>query len=83
MATLLVRDLPDDLLERFKRLAKQHHRSVPAEAVALIEQAVREEERREERQAALARLAERRAHIPLAAPGTPDSLTLLREDRDR
>ena len=83
MADLLVRGVPDDLLERYKRLAQRYHRSVPAETIHLIEQAVAEEEQLEQRKAAVARIAECRRQLPSPRPGTPDSLTMLREDRSR
>lgn len=37
MATLLLRDLPDDLHQRLKQRAAQNHRSVASEALALLE----------------------------------------------
>jgi TraY domain len=37
MATIIIRDLPDDLHERLKAQAKRNHRSLTKEAVALIE----------------------------------------------
>ena len=83
MATLLVRDLPDDLLARFKCVAKAQHRSVPAETIHLIEQAVRDFDLLETRRQALARIAQRREHLLPTPPDEPDSLTLLREDRSR
>ena len=83
MADLLVRGVPDDLHERYKRLAQKHHRSLPAETIHLIEQAVAEDEQLVQRRAAVARISERRRHLPPTPPGTPDSLTMLREDRNR
>ena len=83
MADLLVRGLPEDLHARYKRLAQKHHRSLPAETIHLIEQAVEEEEDLERRRAALARLAKRRREQPSSPSGVPDGLSLLREDRSR
>ncbi len=83
MADLLVRGVPDELHERYKRLAQKHHRSLPAETIYLIEQAVAEEEQLAQRRAALARIVERRRHLPPTPPDAPDSLTMLREDRNR
>ncbi len=37
MATIIIRDLPDDLHKRLKAQAKRNHRSLTKEAVALIE----------------------------------------------
>ncbi len=83
MADLLVRGVPEELHERYKRLAKKHRRSLPAETLHLIEKAVQEEDLLEQRQAALDRLAKRRRQLPPPPPDAPDSLTMLREDRAR
>lgn len=42
MATLVIKNVPDDLHADLKRQAEQHHRSVTKEVVNLIEQGVRE-----------------------------------------
>lgn len=83
MVDLLIRGMPEELHERYKRLAQKYHRSLPAETIHLIEQAVEEEEQREQRRAALARIAERRRQLPPVPADAPDSLTMLREDRAR
>lgn len=38
MSTLVVKNLPDQLHQRLKTQAQQHHRSITKEAIALIEQ---------------------------------------------
>lgn len=38
MSTLVVKNLPEQLHERLKVQAQQHHRSITKEAIALIEQ---------------------------------------------
>ena len=83
MADILIRSVPDELHEALKRLAQKHHRSLPAETIHLIEQAVSEEDVLEQRRAAVDRIAERVRHLPPTPPGTPTSLEMLREDRDR
>jgi plasmid stability protein len=40
VATVIIRNLPDDLHERLKAQAKRNHRSLTKEAVALIERHV-------------------------------------------
>jgi hypothetical protein len=40
MATLLLRNLPDDLYQRLKQRALQNHRSLASEALALLENAL-------------------------------------------
>lgn len=42
MASVLIKNLPDDLHERLKDRAQRHHRSVNKELIALIEAALRE-----------------------------------------
>ena len=42
MATIVIRDLPDDLHERLKAQAKRNHRSLNKETVALIERQLTE-----------------------------------------
>jgi len=83
MVDLLIRGVSDELHARYKRLAQKHHRSLPAETIHLIEQAVTEEEHLEARRVALARIVERRRHLPPVPADAPDSLTMLREDRNR
>lgn len=41
MATITVKNIPDDVYEAFKRLAKRNRRSVNSEVVRLLEEAVR------------------------------------------
>ncbi len=83
MVDLLVRGVPDDLHDRYRRLAQKHRRSLPAETIFLIEKAVTEDEQLEQRRAALTRIAERRRHLPPTPSDAPDSLTMLRQERER
>jgi plasmid stability protein len=80
MGTLFVRDMPDSLLERFKRYAQKQHRSVPAETVHLIEQALEQDDIQQQRRQAMESITRR---LREKAPLPIDSLTLLREDRER
>lgn len=82
MPTLYVRDFPEDLHSKVKRLAEKGRRSVSAEVIVLIDEAVRRETVHEERVETLKRIADRRRGCTTQS-GAPDSLTLLREDRDR
>ena len=80
MASLTVRDIPLDLYDSFKKLAKKEHRSLNAEVLAVIERVVREDEIREQQRAALESILESyKEKTPLPV----DSLTLLRGDRAR
>ncbi len=42
MASIIIRDLPDELHERLKAQAKRNHRSLNKEAIALIERQLTE-----------------------------------------
>ena len=42
MPGLLIKNLPDDLHDRLKRRAARHHRSLGKEALALLEEALRD-----------------------------------------
>jgi antitoxin FitA len=41
MATITIKNIPDDIYERLKKLAKARHRSVNSEIINLLEQSVR------------------------------------------
>jgi plasmid stability protein len=81
MPTLHVRNVPEDLYERIRRLAVAEKRSLSAQVVVLLESAV-------ERQAAppgplFERIRRRREQIERAVGKLPSSVDLLREDRAR
>lgn len=80
MATLHVRNVPDSLYERIREQAESQNRSLSAEVIMLLHRAMADVE--EDQGDILARIRRRRSFTP-SAVGAPDSLTLLREDRDR
>lgn len=80
MATLHIRNVPDSLYVRLQQQARAENRSLSAEVITLLNKALDEET--DDQAAILARIRRRRSHAPLAI-GAPDSMTLLREDRDR
>ncbi len=80
MATLHVRRVPEDLHERLYRLAQRRGRSLSAEVIARLYQAVEAEENRQRQGPLLADIRRRRFSL---AAGAPDNLELLREDRQR
>lgn len=86
MATLYVRDVPDELYEELKERASADGRSVSAEAVRLLQEALSQgsdqQRRRREHLAALDRIRRRREDTILP-PDHIDSVELLREDRAR
>ena len=80
MAILHVRNVPEDLYNRLKQRAKAQRRSLSAEVISLLEWALQESER--STLSTLSSIRARRSFNP-AAVGAPDSITLLRQDRQR
>ena len=80
MATLHVRNVPDELYERLRRQAQASSRSLGAEVVTLLLRAL--ENNRSSPAAVLDAIRRRRSFRPADA-GAPDSTALLREDRER
>lgn len=73
---LSIKNAPDKVVERLRRRAERHHRSLQGELLAIIEEAVRTEGELSPREL----LAEVRRH-GLRTPG--DAATIIRTDRDR
>ena len=71
---LSVRGVPDEIVERLRERAKQNHRSLQGELMAILEESV---ERRLTLRGASARLKY------LTLRGDSDSTKMIREDRDR
>jgi plasmid stability protein len=99
MATLILENLPDELIEKIQQLAQQHNQSVNEQVIFILEQAVKKPQTpleflispetdptwEERRKATPKILAEIRSR-PRVNPtnfGLPDSTELIREDRDR
>lgn len=80
MNTLHVRSVPDNLYKRIRSLASVKNRSLSAQVITLLEQAVDAEERRVEQAKVLTSIHRRRFKAPQNAP---TSLELLHEDRGR
>ncbi len=80
MATLHVRSVPEDLYLRLQRLAQVKNRSLSAQVITLLYQAIQEEERQKRQSKLLSDIRRRRFAPP---QGAPDSVELLREDRRR
>ena len=80
MNTLHVRSVPENLYKRIRNLASVKNRSLSAQIITLLEQAVDVEERRVEQTQVLNSIQRRRFKAPKNAPA---SLELLREDRGR
>ena len=82
MATLHVRNVPDDLYQKISGLAADRQRSIGAEVVMLLGDALRSQAVREERAQALNRIARRRGRLGNRFCAS-DSVELIREDRER
>jgi plasmid stability protein len=80
MNTLHVRSVPDDLYKRLQQLANAKNRSLSAQVITMLEQAVEEEERWKNQTKVLTTIRHRRFKPPKDSPSTLD---LLREDRGR
>jgi len=80
MNTLHVRSVPDDLYERLQQLAHSRNRSLSAQVITMLAQAIEDEERRKKQAKTLTSIQRRRFKAPKNAPS---SLELLREDRGR
>ncbi|MGB8212604.1 MAG: hypothetical protein WCE68_03495 [Anaerolineales bacterium] len=80
MPTLHVRSVPEDLYERVRELAQLRSRSLGAQVVTMLYEALDEEEQRKDQARALTSIRRRRFVPPTK---TASSLDLLREDRRR
>jgi len=77
---LHVRNVPQELYEQIQRRAEIEQRSISAEVVNLLRAALDQAERPQAR--ILEGIRRRRSYRP-ADSGAPDSVALLREDRER
>lgn len=82
MATLYLRDFPDDLYEKVRALAAEERRSLRAELITLIDQAATTRTTKAHSLAVLEAIGVRRKSLKLI-PGGEDSLSMLREDREQ
>lgn len=81
MATLHVRNVPDELYEALRARAKQHGRSINAETIALLEPALESRDKLPLREW-LERTDELRSR-QRPSPGAPGVVEMIRADRDR
>ena len=77
MAQLLVRQLNDKVMDRLKKRAKEHGRSLQSELKMILEEAVSDYERAWKRIDAL------RLRLKQSGRKFGNSADLIREDRDR
>ena len=83
MKTFTLRDIPDEIFEHFKEIAQRDRRSINQEMIEVMDQAIQRDALRQQRQQALHGIAELRRSLPKRTREGKDSLTLLREDRER
>jgi plasmid stability protein len=77
MAQVLVRQLNDKVVDRLKKRAKEHGRSLQSEVKTILEDAVPDYER------AWKRIDSLRLRLKRSSRKFSDSAGLIREDRDR
>lgn len=82
MANLNVRNVPDRLYRRIRKLAEQDRRSLTAEVIAILSDGVERRERLREGASKLQRIREHSSTLDLPE-NWGDSTELLREDRAR
>ncbi|MBD2164257.1 Arc family DNA-binding protein [Calothrix membranacea FACHB-236] len=88
MANLNLLNIPDDLYEKLQELAQAEHRSIDAQVVTILQNALakKTQQTEEERRKNVPKLLEEsrnRRRLNPADFGLPDSTGLIREDRDR
>lgn len=83
MATLYVENLPKDLYEALRRQARERHRSIAAEVLALLEESIPTEKELKARQELLRRLNRITAKKPRTGGVYPSTEEMQREDRAR
>ncbi len=81
MATLHVREVPDRLYEKLKKMAERENRSLSSQVIQLLSEAVEWHEQQERRARAIERIRATAKRYPL--PSDPDVVQMLREDRER
>lgn len=82
MATLYAENIPDDRYEALRNRAKHNRRSVAAEILSLLEEHVPTEKEMKAWKEWVRRLEKLKFTSTSDTP-MPDSLELIREDRDR
>lgn len=83
MATLYVRNVPDELYEALRKQARRNHRTIRAELLTILEQNVptaRELRRRRNAFRRLQRLSSKASPLPGPFPTAEE---MVREDRSR
>lgn len=82
MPTLHVRNVPEELYTQLQQVAEKENRSLTAEVIALLEDAIRQRQLRQSAGEILQRVRRRSQKVKLPK-GWVDSVELIREDRRR
>ncbi|HEY7329252.1 MAG TPA: hypothetical protein VH592_16540 [Gemmataceae bacterium] len=82
MSVLHLQNVPEELVQRIKRMAQRVRQSPEELIIRLLEETV-PREGTEQRQKVPEILDRIRQNPIVPTPGTPDSVELLREDRNR
>lgn len=82
MPTLHVRNVPEELYAQLQQVAEKENRSLTAEVIALLEDAVRQRQLYQSAEEILHRVRRRSQKVKLPT-GWVDSVELIREDRRR
>ena len=82
MANLSVRDIPKAVHEVLRKSAKQHHRSLNGEMLEILTYHAQRERSRQQLKRLLPELRRLRERLARKYPNAPDSVQLIREDRD-
>ena len=82
MPPLHVRNVPEDLYAQLQKIAQAQNRSLSAQVITLLQTSIHTTEAKEAQARLLTDVRQRRFVYPANAD-IPDSVTLLREDRQR
>jgi plasmid stability protein len=83
MATLYVENVADDLYEALRERAREHHSSIAAEVLRLLEENIPTVRELKERQQFLRRIRRLQSQKPLSPGPFPSAEEMQREDRAR
>ena len=83
MATLYVENIPDKLYAALRDQARRRRKSIAAEILAMLEQNVVTPQDLKARQSIFRKAQKMRSVRPRVSAQGADSVTLLREDRNR
>lgn len=83
MATLYVENVPDEVYESLRSYSQERRRSISAEVIRLLEEKFPTAKELERRREAFRRIDNLKFTRSENAEPLPDSLEMIREDRDR